>query len=346
VRWAGILALAGTSLALALGLAELATRIWVGPVAPRNFTPVPAEIRAPAPGPDLPYLLRPGAEVVHPFGSDPRGYFDPGARLSYRINALGWRSSPLERQKPPGRFRIVALGDSITFGTGVREEDLFATRLGAALEAEAPGRYEIWNLGIMGYNTAQEVALLQRFGVDLEPDLVLLVYTLNDAETQLPPDFLAALGLESPRGPRRKASPSLLYEHLRERWENRKVRQRTIRLTRASYRDDSPGWLQVQDALRQAAALARRHDFALTVVIFPILWQLDAEYPFAEAHARVAAAASGLGLPVLDLLDAFRGRDGEALWVHPSNQHPNEEGHAIAADALLRFLEGQGLLGG
>ncbi len=344
MRLAANLALALAALALVLGLAELATRVFVGPLAPPNLTVVPASIRAPAPGPDLPYLLRPDAEAVHAFGSDPRGYFDAGATLTYRTNALGWRSSPLEVEKQPQSFRILGLGDSNTFGTGVREEHLFLSRLREALESDAPGRYEVWNLGVMGYNTAQEVALLRRFGLALAPDLVLLVYALNDAETALPPGFMSALGLDPPPDERPRASPSLLLDHLRARWHGRELQRRTIRLTQAAYRDDSPGFSQVQDSLREAAALARRHGFALVVVIFPILWQLDADYPFAEAHNRVRASAERLGLPVLDLLDAFRGRDGEALWVHPSNQHPNEQGHAIAAEALLRFLREQGLL--
>lgn len=335
-------------LAAALAVAEVAMRVFVGPVPPRNVTNVPESIRAPAPTPDLPYLLRPGAEVVHRFGSSPRGYLDEGGSLTYRINALGWRSSPLDPEKRPGSFRILGLGDSITFGTGVREEDLFLSRLRDALERDAPGRYEVWNLGIMGFNTAHEVALLRHAGLALDPDLVVLCYVLNDAETVLPRALVRSLGLDSerPRGARAgDRSPSLLLDHLRARVEDETVRRRTIRITQAYYRDDSPGWIQVQGALHDAAGLARREGFALAVVIFPLLWQLDDDYPFAEAHARVAVAAERLGIPVLDLFDAFRGRDGPSLWVHPTNQHPNEEAHAIAAEALGRFLREERLLG-
>ena len=44
------------------------------------------------------------------------------------------------------------------------------------------------------------------------------------------------------------------------------------------------------------------------------------------------------------LLAAFEGHDGPELWAHPSNQHPNERAHAIAADALAGFLLREGLL--
>ena len=199
----------------------------------------------------------------------------------------------------------------------------------------------------MGYNTAHEVALLRYAGLDLDPDLVVLFYVLNDAEAPLPKAMRRALDLdERPHGGAAgRRSPSLLLDHLRARLENRAVRRHTIRLTQAYHRDGSPGWAQVQGALREATRLARRADFGLALVIFPFFWELDADYPFSEAHDRVARAARRLGIPVLDLLNVFRGRDAEALWVHPTNQHPNEKAHAIAADALHRFLRDERLLG-
>ena len=48
---------------------------------------------------------------------------------------------------------------------------------------------------------------------------------------------------------------------------------------------------------------------------------------------------------VLDLQPAFAGHDGPELWVHPTNQHPNEIGHRIAGTALYEFLAREGLLG-
>ena len=70
----------------------------------------------------------------------------------------------------------------------------------------------------------------------------------------------------------------------------------------------------------------------------------DEDHPFAAIHARVAATARALGFHVLDLLPAFIGQDGPALWVHPANQHPNERAHALAAQAIERFLVDEGLL--
>ena len=44
------------------------------------------------------------------------------------------------------------------------------------------------------------------------------------------------------------------------------------------------------------------------------------------------------GAQFLDLLPAFTGKSGPILWVHPTDQHPNEKAHAIAARQLAAIL--------
>ena len=43
-------------------------------------------------------------------------------------------------------------------------------------------------------------------------------------------------------------------------------------------------------------------------------------------------------MPTFNLLPAFMGMDGTQLWVSPFDQHPNERGHAVAAEAMLPFI--------
>lgn len=358
------LALASVLVVLALG--ELGARVFLGPVQPRNLTRVPESLRAPAPFEGAPYLLSANAAATQHFGSNPSGYFDGDGTLTYRTSSQGWRSPEFRREKAEGTFRILGIGDSFTFGTGVRREHLFLTVLGDALEAETPGRTEVINLGVMGYNTAHEVALLRHVGIALDPDLVVICYVLNDASVIRPlgpgkrgtdqKPFRRNRGAEPPppgpgvfgRAVAREKSwlgASVLADHVRERLRNREARERSVARTLADYGDGAAGWRSVQHALSEAAKLARDHDFALVLMIFPNMWELSDDYPFVAAHAKVAAAAQQVGIPVLDLVDAFRGEDGPSLWVHPSNQHPNPRGHAIAAAALHRFLRERELLG-
>ena len=340
--------LALASVAGALLVAEILVRLLVGPVpqdvrAPwlRNRMRVPEAIRASSPFPGVPYVLEPNVRVSHEFVSDPRGYFDEDGTITYRTNTMGWRGPGFQPEKPAGSFRIVALGDSFTFGAGVREEDLFLAHLQAALDRRTPPRYEVINLGVMGFNAAHEAALLEHYAIGLDPDLVLIFFVLNDAEVLLPrglrPQGLAAL----PREPAVVAPWSLLVDHLRVRLRNRERNRTWVADMQANFEPDHPGWRRVQQAFALEKALSRKHDFDLVLVIFPLMSDLD-DYPFAAIHTKVAAAARGLGIPVLDLLDAFRGQDTEALWVHPWNHHPNEKAHAIAGYALSEYLRRRG----
>ena len=76
----------------------------------------------------------------------------------------------------------------------------------------------------------------------------------------------------------------------------------------------------------------------LLVVIFPFFHELDGDYAFQPVHDIVRGHCEEEGIPVLDLRDAYSGFNGPELWVHPTDQHPNEIGHRIAADAIVRWL--------
>ena len=85
---------------------------------------------------------------------------------------------------------------------------------------------------------------------------------------------------------------------------------------------------------------------AYAVVVYPFLYQLDERYPFRELHDNVRDACTDAGIPFHDLLADFEGHAYADLWVHPSDQHPNEEGQRIAAEAVARFVLDAQLLGG
>jgi lysophospholipase L1-like esterase len=92
------------------------------------------------------------------------------------INSAGYRGREVGAARTPGRTRVVMLGDSITFGYGVRDGETFS----AVLETIDP-RLEVVNLGVQGYGTDQELLKLEREGLAFAPDVVVLnVCLAND----------------------------------------------------------------------------------------------------------------------------------------------------------------------
>ncbi len=109
---------------------------------------------------------------------------DPAA--STRIEKRGFRTPPIDREKAPGTRRLLLLGDSFTEGRGVPWESTFAAQLGRQLNgavdsAADPVEWEVINLGMSGWGTAQELLALRHHGLELQPDgVVLQVLPYND----------------------------------------------------------------------------------------------------------------------------------------------------------------------
>lgn len=93
------------------------------------------------------------------------GEFD----IAVRINAQGFRADrEYSPAPPPGVLRIVAVGDSFTFGNGAEVHQAFPSLLERRLAAE------VINLGVPGYGVDQQLLMLESRGLGFQPDVVLL----------------------------------------------------------------------------------------------------------------------------------------------------------------------------
>ena len=76
--------------------------------------------------------------------------------------------------------RILALGDSFTFGFGVEGYESYPKRLEALLNEKRKG-YDVINAGFPGYGTLQELRYLEEEGLAFSPDVVLIgFFGFND----------------------------------------------------------------------------------------------------------------------------------------------------------------------
>ena len=104
------------------------------------------------------------------------------AGVPAHTNSLGFRDTrEYQLAKAPDTFRVLVLGDSVTFGHGALNETSYPYLLEQRLREWRPAvKWEVWNLGIPGYNTAQELAYLNQIGDRYAPDLVIVGFFLND----------------------------------------------------------------------------------------------------------------------------------------------------------------------
>jgi hypothetical protein len=99
--------------------------------------------------------------------------FERDLDYTVEINSLGMRDREITLQKPPGKRRILLIGDSVTFGTGVDAGWRFSDFMQRALG----DRVEVINAGVPGWGTDQELIYFENSACRLEPDVVVLVFT-------------------------------------------------------------------------------------------------------------------------------------------------------------------------
>ena len=97
-------------------------------------------------------------------------------------NSLGLRNREV-LPKRAGVSRVLFLGDSLTWSGETSSGELYTEVLEKRLNARSPsarGALEIINAGIPGYTTYQEFEFLKIYGLDMEPDVVVLGFVFND----------------------------------------------------------------------------------------------------------------------------------------------------------------------
>jgi hypothetical protein len=107
------------------------------------------------------------------------------------VNGQGTRGREVQLEKPEGTLRVVALGDSQTFGAGIGADETWPAVLEETLRVDGDlGPVEVMNCSVQGYDSEQSAAALETRWIEFDPDLVLLGYFVNDPP--LPPHGVAA----------------------------------------------------------------------------------------------------------------------------------------------------------
>jgi len=278
----------------------------------------------------------------------PSGYapVKTGRRDRQPINALGYRDLERAQPKPEGVRRVVCLGDSFTWGVGVLFDDAWPQRIERLLTRARGERWEAVNLAEPGMNAVEESQRLASEGFGYGPDVVVVGYVLNDSEDLDAAEARRAEDWAEEQQRQKGALEAFLDRSALVRLVRTRVaatieNRRRITGYRSMYEDSYKGWTAAKGALAAMGGMCKAHGVPFVVVIFPLFANpLDARYPFAELHAKVAQAAEQAGAKVLDLLPRYRSLDWRLLVVDGTDdEHPNEIAQRIAAQAIARSVD-------
>ena len=279
-----------------------------------------------------------------------------------KTNSLGYRNREIGQKKGA---RILFLGDSITFGDYLSEEETFV-RLVEGIARDNGEDWETINAGVGGISLQNELTILKETGLSTDPDVVVLGFYLNDFQESffIPP---VPLFLKSSRlayfaaravGEIQYHVNTTFFDTNIDVWE--KEFERNVALEKGDYRKDeaafnflilnsfhdwggawSPrSWETLKPYFEELKMLSIVNNFKLLFLVFPVRYQVDAMpiHDFPQLQLKKIGAA--LDTPVLDVLPVLREKyeaRNEQLFYDQCHHTPY--GNRIIAAGLYTFLK-------
>jgi lysophospholipase L1-like esterase len=307
-------------------------------------------------------------------------------RTHVKINSRGLRDDEVPYQKPPGEYRILALGDSFTVELEVEKEQGWTEVLEELLSTERAA--QVINAGTRGYGSDQEYLFLREEGLKYSPDLVLVAFFVNDVLSNrldhqegreyAKPRFVlrdGQLHLTNVPPPKPPANPfkslskllgrSYIYRFAREMLERSSSGELPAysQVYRTDYTPEwEEAWKLTEAILVEMQRLAKSADVTLFICYLPEQNQVShsrwnqmvlhneeaSSYDRERPNRLLGELCARHGIPYLDLTPAFGQHiaAGEPYPYLPVNAHLNVEGNRLAARLIYEYLVEQGLSSG
>lgn len=293
------------------------------------------------------------------------------------INSHGLRGPEFAIEQK-NRLRILVLGDSMTFGVYVDDNETFC-RL---LEKEERGKritLEVLNGGVDGYWPRNELLWFGSRGISFGPDIVILVlYIGNDVKGEFREvdDIVVRNGLLYHRNHQvndeEGASTSALYNWLRTRriyqfichkyWTIKKMLDQKKGKEKFIFSElfEKKGFPREADAygrllrtIRELGGICRGRDIRFLMVLVPTLEQVyfdelnicePDKYDMKRPNRKIIQMARSEGIPILDLLETNDFQAKKDLYLPLERIHLSVEGHKVVAKNLYTVLRDRGFL--
>jgi len=127
-----------------------------------------------------------------------KGFFEYDPELGFRVrahapiggtvtNQFGFNDRDYPLQKTPGVFRILVVGDSFSWAGG-REGNYTALLERMFEQRDGTHRIDVINGGYSATHTGEQLAMLRKFGLQYNPDLVVLGFFVGNDFVDADPD--------------------------------------------------------------------------------------------------------------------------------------------------------------
>jgi lysophospholipase L1-like esterase len=275
-------------------------------------------------------------------------------------NNLGLRNREI-LQKENGVFRIMFLGDSLIWSSETSSGKLYTEVVEKNLNKllYVNKNIEVINAGIPGYTTYQELEFLNVYGLDMQPDLVVLGFVFNDVfykylhrptgEKIIAPEPESRLHrFNTDSFPGMLFRKSYLAHELTYAFRKLSYKLSLSPFYTFEHRNDfylawkSYGWTDTEKLIGKMHQQLADKNIPLVIVIFPISDQVDNEYINRDRNyvlypqSRIKKISEKYDIPYMDLTNAIYQGGGRKLFS--DYLHLTEEGNDIVASEITQYF--------
>jgi hypothetical protein len=259
----------------------------------------------------------------------PGAYFKNLYGVEVKINSKGLRDYEYSYEKAANCFRILVLGDSITFGWGVPLELTYSKLLEKELNVYYPQlKVEVINAGVGNYQMRDEVCFLETEGLRYNPDIIIMGFFIDDARVNEKIDYLWF------------KTHSFLYAFLQSKYNavlNRYDKKRYFKNYYTNlYAKNSETKKNLEITSEWLKKIVTRENIPLAILLIPDLNQLN-PYPFKKINYYLKTLFFDYTkTKVLDLLPYFDidNIGPKNYWVSWEDPHHNIKAHEIISKAV------------
>ena len=264
-------------------------------------------------------------------------------------NASGIRGADINLEKSSDVYRILALGDSQTFGNGLEISDTWPKQLETYLnESTAGKRVEVINAGLPGSDTWQHEIIMRRLLPVYQPDAVILLFYVNDVVVR-PPAPVWSKGssqIENRISYILKSSSLLLtirtvWNSVNQMWSPSKgMLQQQALLQGEDTAILSKRWGQVQTSLSNMKKMEDEHNMTFSVAMLPRRDQIDGRLSWDKYSAHIQEITDQNEIAVVDLLPPLQKAyeaHAKALFI-PWDGHNTKTANRVIAKKIADKL--------
>jgi lysophospholipase L1-like esterase len=260
--------------------------------------------------------------------------------VTITTNSAGLRDQEHAYERSNDTLRIVALGDSVTFGSGVDYSQTYLSVLEAKMKSEGIGA-EIIKAGIDGYQLDQEYDYYASEGYKYDPDIVMMGVVLNDVDESSSEIKDTLFGKHTNFNKfvaDNFKSVDFFYHVLGDMFRGSNYNDYYFNVVYNHWGNDTK-WGAYEETLVRLNENLTKGNKKLVLVIFPCTQQFKASLNTGRIpQDKIINLSLQNNMTVIDLLPYLNTPDYKNYYLVSDNVHLNKDGHALVANAIYDSL--------